>query len=112
MKDYLLLFRGGDARMAELSEKESATHMEKWNAYMDGLARSGNLTGGSALQETGKLLKTHGTTDELVLTEKGEAVGGYLLIKADDYKHAVELSKSCPIFEFDGHIEIRETLNM
>ena len=112
MKDYLLLFRGGDARMAELSEDESAVHMQKWHAYMGDLAKNGYLAGGLPLSQNGKLLTKNGVKDAVVRSEKGEAVGGYLLIKANDYNHVVELTKECPIFEHDGNVEIRETLPM
>jgi len=40
-------------------------------------------------------------------TETKEIVGGYFLIEADSYDHAIELSRDCPHFDF-GSIEIRE----
>jgi RNA polymerase sigma factor (sigma-70 family) len=41
--------------------------------------------------------------------EGKEMVGGYLMCKAGDYDEAVEISKGCPILEFeDGLVEIRE----
>ncbi len=36
-------------------------------------------------------------------------VGGYLICKAGNYDEAVEISKGCPILEFDdGTVEVRE----
>ena len=46
------------------------------------------------------------------MSDKGEAIGGYLMLKANDYNHAIELSKGCPVFEHDGNIEIREAMHM
>ncbi len=112
MKNYLLLFRGGDARMADLSENETAAHMEKWNNYMAELAKNELLAGGLPLSQDGRLLTKNGSVETVVMSEKGEAVGGYLLMKANDYNHAVELTKACPIFEHDGSVEIRETIPM
>ena len=112
MKEYLLLFRGGDARMAELSEAESAEHMQKWGSYMQKLGQSGNLTSGFPLQNSGKVMTANGANDNVIRSEQGEAVGGYLLIKANDYDHAVKLSAACPIFEHNGNIEIREIMPM
>lgn len=41
--------------------------------------------------------------------EGKEMVGGYLMCKANDYDEAVEISKGCPILEFeDGIVEVRE----
>jgi hypothetical protein len=51
-------------------------------------------------------------TDEL--SKKGiygggdRVIGGYIKIKADNLQQAIEISKGCPIFNFDGNIEIRE----
>lgn len=112
MKDYLLLIRGGDARMEELTEEQRNDHMQKWGAYMGGLAGSGNLTGGLPLTAEGRVLTKEGVKNELVFTQDREYIGGYLLLKANDYDHAVELSKDCPVFEHNGNIEIREAMPM
>jgi hypothetical protein len=41
-------------------------------------------------------------------SESKEIVGGYIKIKADNLQQAIEISKGCPIFNFDGIVEIRE----
>lgn len=112
MKDFLLLIRGGDARMEELTEEQRNDHMQKWGAYMGGLAESGNLAGGLPLTAEGRVLTKDGATNDMVPSNKGEVIGGYLMLKANDYDHAVELSKGCPVFEHDGNIEIREVMQM
>ena len=40
--------------------------------------------------------------------ESKEIVGGFYLIKADDYAHAVKLCEDHPQFVNDGFVEIRE----
>jgi hypothetical protein len=112
MKDYLLLMRGGDARMENMTEEQRNKHMADWGIFMNNLAQAGHLTGGLPLGMDAKLLTKDGATDELVRSEKGEVIGGYLLIKANDYDHAIELTKPCPLFEHDGNIEIREAIPM
>ena len=112
MKNYLLLIRGGDARMEELSEYERAQHMQQWGVFMTDLTESGNLTGGLPLASDSRLLTKDGASSEMVVTTNGEAIGGYLMLKANDYDHAIELSKDCPVFEHDGSIEIREAMHM
>jgi len=112
MKDYLLLFRGGDGRMEDMSEEDRNAHMAAWGQFMGGLQESGNLAGGLPLAAEGTMLTNDGTSDALAKTEAGEVVGGYLLIKASDMAHAIELSKPCPIFEHNGNVEIREALPM
>jgi hypothetical protein len=79
---------------------------------MSNLVESGNLAGGLPLTADGRLMTSSGTTEEVPLTRSGEAVGGYLMLKANDYDHAVELSRDCPVFEHDGNLEIREAMPM
>ena len=98
--------------MADLTEAESMAHMEKWNVFMGGLAGSGNLTGGLPLGMDGRVMTKDGTSNGLVMSNSGESVGGYLMIMADNYDDAVELSKNCPVFEHNGNLEIRECLPM
>jgi hypothetical protein len=112
MKEYLILLRGGDARMADLTDEENAAHMQKWVGYMKDLAEKGHLAGGLPLQIDGRLVTNEGVLETVVRSESGEAVGGYLIFKASDYVQAVELVKNCPIFEHDGNVEVREMAPM
>ena len=112
MKDYLLLIRGGDDRMEGLSEEQRGEHMQRWGSFMSKLVESGNLAGGLPLTADGRLITSSSTTEEVPLTSSGEAIGGYLMLKANNYDHAVELSRDCPVFEHDGNLEIREALPM
>jgi hypothetical protein len=38
-----------------------------------------------------------------------EAIGGYVIIKADDFNEAVEMGKGCPVLHapWNGNIEVR-----
>ena len=112
MKDYLVLIRGGDARMAELSPEENAEYMQKWTTYMGSLAERGHLAGGLPLAQDCRLVTKDEVSEAMVLTQGGESIGGYLLFKAESYEQAVELGKDCPVFEFDGNLEIREAFPM
>ena len=112
MKDYLLLMRGGDARMADLNEAQTTEHMQKWGAYMERLAKKGTLTGGQPLTQEGRLVTSDAVSENVVLSDKKEAIGGYLMIKAENYNQAIEIAKGCPIFEHNGNIEIREVMEM
>lgn len=111
MKQYFCLFRGGDAREAQLSEENNQEHMAKWGAYMGQLAQNGNLEGGMPLQQDGRIMTTDGTK-EAVWGEGTDIIGGYLIINANDYEQAVTLTKDCPIFEYNGTVEIREIMPM
>lgn len=109
MKEFMLLFRGGDAALSNQSPEEMQAHMQRWGAWMADLGQKGLFVAGQPLEKGGKTL----TGTKMVLSdgpfaEGKEMVGGYVLYKANDINHAVELSKGCPLLEFeDGVIEIR-----
>lgn len=98
--------------MAEATEEESAKHMERWGAYMGKIASSGNLLGGMPLMQDGRLMTARGVQNGTVPSKSDEMIGGWLHFKANDYDHAVDLAKDCPLFEYDGNIEIREVMPM
>lgn len=114
MKEFMYLFRGGDAERASLSPEEMQNHMQKWISWMGQLTESGNFVAGLPLNKSeahvvsgSKKLVTDGP-----FAEGNEVVGGYLIVKANDLTHATELAKDCPIYEHDGTTEVREILPM
>ena len=112
MKDYLLLFRGGD--YGTQSPEESQAHMQRWAAWMTELSREGKFVGAQPLTKTGKQVKgSKKVVSDGPFIEGKETVGGYLICKADSFDGAVEISKDCPILEFDsGIVEVREIQEM
>lgn len=113
MKEFLYLFRGGDARRAQQSPEEMQAHMEKWGAWMQQLAEAGQLVSGLPLGAEGKVVEKAGEViTDGPFAEGSEVVGGYLIVKAKDLDEATELSKGCPIYEHEGCTEVRELLPM
>ena len=111
MKEFLYLFRGGDAaRMQEQQSPEKwQQHMMKWKSWMETLAEQGKSIGGQPLGKEGSVIKGSGKkmTDGPFVEGK-EIVGGYLIVKANHLQEATEMAKDCPIFEHDGIVEVRE----
>ncbi len=113
MKDFMLVFRTTQANeeaFVQQSPEEMQAEMALWQKWMDGLAQHGKLVGGQPLFPHGKVLK--GKAKKLTdgpFVEGKDIVGGYMLIKANDYEDAVQLSKGCPTLNSDeGSVEIRE----
>ena len=110
----MYLFRGGDNHAHNATETEvAAQNMQKWVQWMESLGQKGILVGGEPLQPTGK--QVNGSKKTIIdgpFVEAKELVGGYLIVNAKDINDAVEISKGCPIFNFDGNVEIREVAKM
>ncbi|MEO8412769.1 MAG: YciI family protein [Ginsengibacter sp.] len=110
MKEYLLLFRGGESEMAARSPGEAQAHMQRWMQWMEVLGKQGKFVGAQPLAKSGKTI----TGDKKVVSdgpfmEGKEMIGGYLICKAGTYDEAIEIANGCPLLEFDdGIVEVRE----
>jgi len=113
MPKYMYLFRGGDAREAAMSPEAMQSHMEKWKKWLQDLAAKKIYVDGLPLGQGGKqVFKSGEVVTDGPYAEGKEIVGGYLVVNASDMDEAVSISQSCPIFEHDGNVEIREIMNM
>jgi hypothetical protein len=113
MKEYLFIFRGCDNPLAYDSAQIMQDSMMKWQAWIESIAAKGKYITGQPLLPEGKVVngKRMKITDG-PFAEGKELVGGYFLIKAENMDDALEISKGCPGFEFEGSVEIREILAM
>jgi hypothetical protein len=114
MPKFMYIFRGGGySTQGQLSPTEIQAHLAKWNAWTSELMKSGRHAGGQVLEypATGKTLRGR---DKLVTdgpyAESKDLVSGTLVVEAASLAEATELARDCPIFEFDGSVEVRPVL--
>lgn len=114
MKEYLLLFRGGERSWLQDSPEKFQEHMQKWAQWIGGIAEQGRLVGTQPLQQEGKnVAGPQKLVTDGPFMEGKEMVGGYLVCKAANYDEAVEMAKGCPILIFEnGNVEVREIKEM
>lgn len=114
MKEYLLLFRGGEANSLQQSPEKWQAHMQKWAVWMGALKEQGKFIGAQPLGNSGKSVSgINKVVSDGPFMEGKELIGGYLSCKADTFDEAVAISKGCPILEFDsGTVEVREIKQM
>lgn len=114
MKDFMFLFRGGAAAMAQESPDVMQAHMQKWFAWIEKLQKKGAYVSGEPLEQGGKVVRDQGRRIiDGPFPEGKEVVGGYFVVKARDIDEASEMAKDCPSFEFDGTaVEVRPIMQM
>jgi hypothetical protein len=111
MKEYLFLLRGGTP-VSEKTEAESKAEYAAWGVYMGDLGQKGQLSGGLPLVSGGSVVTAKGVQSEPVNSAAEGIVGGYLIIKAETPKQAIEIAKACPHIANKGNIEVREIAPM
>ena len=114
MNKFMLLFwntQTDEETFMKQSPEEMQAEIEKWNAWIGGLAAQGKFVGTEALLPLGKTIsgKAQVITDG-PFTEAKEVVGGYALVMADDIEEAVRLANGCPMFEANGRVEVRPVM--
>jgi hypothetical protein len=114
MAKFLFVFRGGGvAQTPPLSPTELEAHLKKWYAWRQSLLESGHAPSGAVLGNGGKTLRGR---DRVVtdgpFVESKDMVTGNMELVAASLDEAVALALSCPVFEFDGSVEVRPLLEV
>lgn len=107
MSEFLFLFRGSE-RLAR-SPEETQKSMQKWVAWFRELNEKGVVKDpGNPLDASGRVVRGHSKdVHDGPYAEAKDLINGYVLIEAPTIDQAVELSKSCPILEDGGSVEVR-----
>jgi hypothetical protein len=109
MKEYMLLFRGG-LNFETAAPEEINAAMQKWKTWIEGIAAEGLYKGGERLTHSGGTVLS-GASRHMTdgpFAEGKEMVGGFIAIQAENDTHAAEIARGCPIFDYDGAVEVRE----
>ncbi len=107
----MLLFRGPHWDRG-LSPQELQAAMDKVMAWFEGLNARGKIKAGQPLGGQGRIIS--GGNGNLVVdgpfAESKEAVGGYLVLQADNMNEAVEIARSTPMLKYGITVEVRPLL--
>ncbi len=109
MNRYVFVFRGGAVVHKELAPAELGAHLQKWMVWLSELGKNGQAEpNGLRLQLSGKTVR--GRAKEVTdgpFAEAKDLVTGTLVIHAPTLEAATEIAKDCPIYEYDGSVEVR-----
>ena len=109
MKEFLLLFRTDYDNVSKASPDQAEAMMKKWMDWLGGIAAQNKLTSkGNRLQSSGRVVKNNNVVINGPYTDIKESIGGYSIIKAENYDEAVEMAKGCPVLLAGGNVEVRE----
>ena len=110
MSEFIFLYRGG--RRAE-SPAEGEQQMQRWVTWLQGLGEKGHVKDqGQPLDDEGKVVRKNRAITDGPYAESKDIIGGYSIIEAKDLTQAAELAGGCPIFDYDGSVEVRPVMQM
>lgn len=106
-KGYMLLFRGNEWHKG-LSPEEMQKISDQWMAWFERLKNEGKCVAGNPLEPEGKLVSgKNGHAVDGPFAESKEAIGGYFLLRVDNFDEAVSIARQCPGLPFGAKIEVR-----
>ena len=110
-KQFLLIVRY-KSDMKTPDSRELQLNGQHWGAYLKELSQSGKLISGFRPSSEGMTITgTSKTVKSGVYDKSNEIVSSVLVIKAADTGEAESIAQKCPIYEFDGSVEIRPVMN-
>ena len=115
MFKFIFIFRGGGIVVQPPPPTaEIGAHLAKWTAWVDGLTKGGHTESHfPPLENGGKTLRgSSKTVTEGPYAEAKDLVSGFVIISAASLDAAVELARGCPIYEYDGSVEVRPFMVM
>jgi hypothetical protein len=108
MKEYMLIYRGGDPEWAKAHPEQKQAAMAAWAKWFEELAANGQLvTGGAPLDYEGKRVDKDGVITDIAASELKELVSGYSIVKAKDATEAAKIAQGCPFLRTPGSVEVR-----
>ncbi|MEM7587560.1 MAG: YciI family protein [Acidobacteriota bacterium] len=112
MDGFIFLFRGGLLHeVDDVSPEEMQQHMDKWQAWIADMTRKEIFLGGEPLHvEGGRVVTRGGVVSDGPFPEAKEMVAGYVAIRVDTMEEACEVAKGCPIYDYDGRVEVHKIL--
>jgi len=111
MAKFMYIFRGGAFVAAQLSPSEMQAHMAKWYAWAKVLSEQGRNRGGQPVLTEGKTIRgQERVVSDGPYAESKDLVTGNMVIEAASLAEATEIAHACPVFEYDGSVEIRPVL--
>jgi hypothetical protein len=112
MSNFALLLNHKPDRYDNLNENEMIEIVKDYIAWVEELTTKGIYQAGEKLiPEVGKTLVRTANTIEVhdsPFTELKEILGGFMIIKATDYNHAIEIAKTCPHLIHNESLQIRQ----
>jgi len=109
MKDFMLVFLGVNYAELNLSPEEMQGRIGKWMAWQQKMEQSNTVKSGNALQSVVKRVSgPDRTVTDMAATEIKELIGGYYIVSARDFDHAIEIAQDYPDYDVNGTVEVRE----
>jgi len=107
MENFILFIKENLSIAYERPEQDMEKEIQAYMQWVEKLSKSGNYLSGDPLEAKGKSISSEKVITDGPFIEAKEAITGYILLKAKDMDHVLELIQDCPVFDYGGALEVR-----
>lgn len=108
MNEFLIaIHRDVKSRDVQPSPEQLQAVIKPFQDWLGSIAAQNKLVMQPKRWELNGRVVKQGSVTEGPFVEIKEALGGVILIRAEDYDEAVEIAKGCPILEWGATVEVR-----
>jgi len=113
---YMLLIYDSEADAQKRTDADLSKMHQEYMEFTQGIARSGHLKGGDALERTSsattvRVRNGKTATADGPFAETKEQLGGYYLVEAKNLDEAITIAAKIPSAKF-GSIEVRPVMKI
>ena len=111
MKEFVLFFRSElPGKEDQLSPEQLQQSIKPWQDWIGSIAAQNKLAAkGNRLHPDVRTVKPDKSVLNGPFADIKEAIGGFIVIKAEAFEEAVEMAKDCPVLlaPWNGNVEVR-----
>lgn len=114
MQEFVLLFRRDFVTSGiQPSPEQLQSMLKPWQDWMGSIAAQNKLvSSGNRLGGEGRVVKPGKLVTNGPYVEIKEAIGGLIVIRANDIDEAAEIAKGCPVLTIGGNVEVRPVIGV
>jgi hypothetical protein len=110
LPEFMLVIRESSVEAQPATSEEAIRRVKEYSAWAKAVEQRGLLVAGEKLKDEARLLSVvDGRAVSVSRSELRENdIGGYFLIQARDYEHAIAIAEGCPHLKYGGTVEVRQ----
>jgi hypothetical protein len=111
MKKFLILIREDLSAVNKMTPEQMEADIAEYVRWKDGLQKENRHVMSDPLEGSGAMIYKNKVKTDGPFIESKEAITGFFVFLAKDMEEAISIAKTCPIFKYEGLVELRPIMD-
>lgn len=111
MKKFLILLREDLSAVSQMTPEQMEADIAEYMQWVEGLKKEGRHVMSDPLETSGAMVSKGKIETDGPFIESKEAISGFFILLAKDMDDAISITKTCPIFKYEGKVELRPIMD-